>query len=155
MTLVSSGMTVSKQNDEWVSDNEAPDPTGIRPVGWRIVVRPVAIREKTKGGIIIPGKLKDDLAYLTTVGKVLAIGPLAYTRDDLLEPVVDAEGFITGHKVRPWCKVGDYVTYGKYAGAKRVFRGVKILLINDDEVIDVVDTPDDIDPNFNLSSASA
>ena len=45
------------------------------------------------------------MAYLTTVGQVVAIGDLAYH---------DMEKFPKG----PWCELNDYVCYGKHAGQK-------------------------------------
>jgi len=34
--------------------------------------------------------------------------------------------------------VGDRVTYGKYAGQKLVINGVKLLLLNDDEITSIL-----------------
>ena len=142
---------LSKRNDDWITDEKVPDPEGLNPKGWITIVRPLSPRKTTKGGIIIPDQLQDDIQYLTTVGKVLAIGPLAFTQDDLLEPVIDPEGYIVGHKFNPWYQVGDYVTYAKYAGAKRIYKGVKLLfLARDTEVLDVISDPHDIDSMYNL-----
>lgn len=146
--------TLSKKNDDWISDESIPDPTGLRPLYWQIVVRPVKIREKTKGGLILPDAVRDDINYLTTVGKVLAIGPLAFTREDMMRPVLANDRSILERVYEQWFKVGDYVTYGKFAGAKRVFKGVKLLFLNDDMIIDIIDNPDDIDPQYALSTSS-
>ena len=43
--------------------------------------------------------------------------------------------------VRP--KVGDKVTYGKYAGQKIVVNGVSFLLVNDDEITSIL--PEDVE----------
>jgi len=40
-------------------------------------------------------------------------------------------------------KVGDRVTYGKYAGQKIVVKGVKFLLLNDDEITSIL--PDGVE----------
>ena len=62
-------------NDEWISNKEAPDPEVLPHLpGYHILIRPVAIREKTKGGILLPDKFKDDAKYLTTLGRVLKVG---------------------------------------------------------------------------------
>ena len=50
--------------------------------GYHLLVLPVAVKQKTKGGIILPDKVKDDVAYLTTVAKVLKKGDLAYKDED-------------------------------------------------------------------------
>ena len=40
-------------------------------------------------------------------------------------------------------KVGDRVTYGKYAGQKLTINGVRFLLLNDDELTSIL--PEDAD----------
>ena len=51
---------------------------------------------QTKGGILLPDAVKDDMSYLTTVGRVIKIGDLAYQ---------DIDKFPNG----PWCEVDDYI----------------------------------------------
>jgi|TARA_R100000152_G_C6660137_1_gene99259 co-chaperonin GroES (HSP10) len=134
--------TLSKglKNDEWIEDPEVQDPDKLPNLtGFHILVRPVSVKAKTKGGIILPDSTKDDIAYLTTVGRVIALGDLAYD---------DKGKFPKG----PWCKVGDYVCYGKHSGVKMKYRGVKLLLLFDDQVIMTVDDPSDLDTSFNLSN---
>ena len=128
------------KNDEWIEDQEVADPDKLPNLtGFHILVRPVSVKTKTKGGIILPDSTKDDIAYLTTVGRVIALGDLAYD---------DKGKFPKG----PWCKVGDYVCYGKHSGVKMKYRGVKLLLLFDDQVIMTVDDPSDLDTSFNLSN---
>ena len=89
-------------NDDWLSESTIPDPEPLPKIpGYRLLIRPVPIRAKTKGGIILPDKAKDDMKYLSTVGRVLSVGDLAYE---------DKDKFQKG----PWCKPGDYVCYGKH-----------------------------------------
>jgi co-chaperonin GroES (HSP10) len=107
--------------------------------GFHVLVQPVSIKKKTKGGIILPDKVKDDIAYLTTVGKVLKLGDLAYK---------DTEKFPNGQ----WCKSGDYVCYGKFSGQKFVYKGLKLLLLFDDQIIMKVSEPALLDPTYNLSN---
>ena len=65
-------------NDDWLSESNIPDPSPLPKIpGYRLLIRPVPIRSKTKGGILLPDKAKDDMKYLTTVGRVLAVGDLA------------------------------------------------------------------------------
>ena len=47
---------------------------------------------------------------------------------------------------------GDYVAYGKLIGQKFLYRGYKLLLIFDDQVIMKMDNPSNLDPTFNLSN---
>lgn len=113
----------------WFTEDTVPDPKPgeLSVKGWKILVRPIANAPKTKGGIIIPDATLDYIDLIRSVGRVLAIGPLAYTRPDMGD--------------EPWCKVGDFVLYGRYAGAKISYGGVKLLFLNDDEVITTVKDP--------------
>jgi co-chaperonin GroES (HSP10) len=38
--------------------------------------------------------------------------------------------------------VGDYVAFGRFAGQKLTHKGVKLLLVNDDEILAVVPNPE-------------
>ena len=131
------------KNDEWIDiEDEVSDPTNLPELpGFHVLVRPVSVKSKTKGGIFIPDSTKDDMSYLTTVGKVIALGELAYK---------DVDKFPNGG----WCNVGDYVCYGKHAGTKLYYQNVKLLLLFDDQVIMRVSDPKDLDPTFNLSKGS-
>ena len=128
------------KNDIWITDEEYLDSPDVLPElpGFHVLVRPVSVKEKTKGGILIPNSTKEDMSYLTTVGKVIKIGNLAYN---------DTDKFPKG----PWCKEGDYICYAKHAGQKIQYKEVKMLLLYDDQVIMKVEDPKHLDPTFNLS----
>ena len=129
------------KNDQWVSNEEdQPDPTNLPYLpGYNILVRPVSVKGVTKGGLLLPDSTKDDMAYLTTVGRVLSVGDLAYK---------DQSKFPNG----AWCKVGDYVCYGKHGGNKLFYQGIKLLMLFDDQIMMKVDNPKELDPTFNLSN---
>jgi co-chaperonin GroES (HSP10) len=127
------------KNDEWITDAEIQDPTPLPKIpGYHILVRPVSVKGKTKGGILLPDSTKSDMAYLTTVGRVLKVGDLAYQDDKFSDGA--------------WCKEGDYICYGKHSGNKFMYKGVQLLLIFDDDVKMVVEDAKDLDPTFNLTS---
>jgi co-chaperonin GroES (HSP10) len=44
----------------------------------------------------------------------------------------------------PWCKEGDWIIFGRYAGARIPIDGGEIRLLNDDEVLARVNSPEDI-----------
>jgi len=93
MQQVSMAKTI--KNDAWISKEEQSNPDVLPELpGFHVLVRPVSIKQKTKGGILLPDSTRDDMAYLTTVGEVVALGDLAYH---------DMEKFAKG----PWCEVGD------------------------------------------------
>tara|TARA_R100000234_G_C4999441_1_gene179610 strand:+ start:2241 stop:2648 length:408 start_codon:yes stop_codon:yes gene_type:complete len=98
-----------------------------RPVGWKILVQAAQVKTQTSGGVYLPSQSQDNEEYLTANGTVLAMGDLAYRDRD------------TGTAWKgTFPKVGDKVTYGKYAGQKVVINDVKLLLLNDDEVTSVI-----------------
>lgn len=101
------------------------------PTGWRIAVLPYRGAEKTKGGIILAEETQKRTQLATVCGYVLKVGPLAY---------YDESKFPEG----PWCKEGDWVIFGRYAGARIAIDGGEIRLLNDDEVLGVVNDPEDI-----------
>tara|TARA_R100000005_G_C4911085_1_gene148730 strand:- start:223 stop:639 length:417 start_codon:yes stop_codon:yes gene_type:complete len=127
-------------NNEWIENEDKPDPEVLPHLpGYHILVRPVSVKSKTKGGLLLPDSVKDDVAYLTTVGKVLSIGDLAYK---------DEDKFPNGK----WCDVGDYVCYARHAGQKLYYKGVRLLLLFDDQVMMKVDEPTNLDMTYNLAN---
>ena len=127
------------KNSSWISDDNKIDPDILPELpGYHVLVRPISVKEKTKGGILLPDAVKDDMSYLTTVGRVIKVGDLAYQ---------DIDKFPNG----AWCEVNDYICYGKHAGQKLFYKGVKLLLLFDDQVIMKVEDPTHLDPTFNLT----
>ena len=134
----------SIKNDMWITEEEDERTPDVLPElpGFHVLVRPVSIKEKTKGGILLPNSTKDDMSYLTTIGEVIKIGDLAYN---------DNEKFPKG----PWCQLGDYICYAKHAGQKIQYKNVKMILLYDDQVIMKVQDPKFLDPTFNLTKYSS
>ena len=136
MLTARTAMDGAIQNDQWISDDEVPDPTPLpRIPGVGILVRPVSVRRKSAGGILLPDTFRSDNEYLQTVGKVLALGELAFK---------DEEVYRNG----PWVKPGDYIVYAKFSGSKLHWKGVKLLIVKAPSIELVVDKPDYLDSNF-------
>lgn len=102
-----------------------------RPTGWRIAILPYRGAEKTKGGIVLADETQRKTQLATVCGYVLRMGDLAYA---------DEGKFPTG----PWCKEGDWIVFGRYAGARIPIDGGEIRFINDDEVLGVLKDPEDV-----------
>ena len=66
------------------------------PVGWRIVLFPLKLKGKTKGGVILTDETVEESQITTNICKVLKTGSLCYK---------DKERYPDG----PWCKEGDWV----------------------------------------------
>jgi len=102
-----------------------------KPTGWRIVVLPFRPPKKTKSGIVLADQAVDRQNLATVCGYVVAVGELAYG---------DTEKFPNG----PWCKKGDWIVFGRYAGARISIEGGEIRILNDDEVLATIADPEDL-----------
>jgi chaperonin GroES len=102
-----------------------------QPTGWRLLVMPYMGREKTDSGIYVPDQARERESRATVVAYVVKVGPLAYSDHDKFGD-------------QPWCKEGDWVCIGRYAGSRFQIEGGEVRIINDDEVIATIVDPDDI-----------
>jgi chaperonin GroES len=102
-----------------------------KPTGWRIIVLPFRMDEKTKGGILMGQDTLDKQQVASQCGNVLAMGPQCYK---------DKERYPDG----PWCKKGDWVIFARYAGSRIQIEGGEIRLLNEDEILATVKNPEDI-----------
>ena len=44
----------------------------------------------------------------------------------------------------PWCKEGEWVIFGSYAGSRFKIEGGEVRILNDDEIIARINNPEDI-----------
>ncbi len=101
------------------------------PTGWRILVMPFRVKEKTEGGIIIAQESLDRARAAVQVGYVLKMGPLCYE---------DKDKYPTG----AWCNERDWVIFARYAGSRMDIDGGEIRMLNDDEVLGTIEDPTDL-----------
>ena len=102
-----------------------------QPTGWRILVLPFKMGEKTKGGILMGQDTLEKQQVASQCGNVLAMGPDCYRDKDRYKQV-------------PWCKVGDWVMFARYAGSRIKIEGGEVRLLNDDEILATIKNPEDI-----------
>ena len=122
-----------EMNDEWITGEEVSDPTPLPSVkGWRLLVRPLPVKRKTESGILLPDQYMEDAEYLNTVGRVLAIGDQAYKHSSFED--------------KAWCAVGDYIIWPKHVGRRFVYKGVKLMILEDKNVLMTVPDPQWLDP---------
>ena len=117
---------VKKSEKKEKEEGKIPQPTG-----WRIMVLPFKMKEKTKGGLVLAETTIERQQVASQVGLVLAMGPQCYK---------DKERYPEG----PWCKVNDWVMFARYAGSRIKIDGGEMRLLNDDEVLATIDSPEDI-----------
>ena len=101
------------------------------PTGWRILVMPFKVKETTEGGIIIAQETLDRARVATQAGYVLKMGDLCYN---------DKERYPTG----PWCAEKDWVIFARYAGSRMEIEGGEIRMLNDDEILGTINSPEDL-----------
>ena len=114
---------------------EEPSKTNLeklpQPTGWRLLVMPFQVKEKSEGGIIIAQEALDRARAAVQVGYVLKLGPLCYG---------DKERYPTG----PWCKEKDWVIFARYSGSRMEIEGGEIRMLNDDEILGTINSPEDL-----------
>ena len=97
-----------------------PRPKRLRPIGDRVVVRPIAGDETTKSGIVIPDTAKEK----PQEGLIIAVGP-GRVLDD-------------GKRERMDLGKGDKVLYAKYAGTEFKLDGEDLMIISHKDILAVV-----------------
>ena len=102
-----------------------------QPTGWRILILPFKMGEKTRGGILMGQETLEKQQVASQCGNVLAMGPDCYRDKDR-------------YKQGPWCKVGDWVMFARYAGSRIKIEGGEVRLLNDDEILATIKNPEDI-----------
>lgn len=117
---------------------EGLHPSVPRPVGIRMVVRPLPKENKTKGGLIITEDTMEMVNYMQSLAQVVAVGPDAYT---------DTDRFPNG----PWCKPGDIVLIHPHEGQTVEVQATagseeytRFKVINQDGVRAIIQNPDSI-----------
>ncbi len=93
---------------------------GLKPLGDRIVVKPLSREEVTKSGIVLPDTAKEK----PQEGSVLAVGP-----GRLLD---------NGQRVPVELKEGDRVLFAKYAGTEFKRDEEELLILSEKDVLAVV-----------------
>ena len=94
----------------------------LKPLGDRLVIKPIEQEEVTAGGIILPETAKEK----PQEGEVIAVGPGRL--DD------------SGNRVKMEVQKGDRVLYAKYAGTEiKLERDEKVLILKESDVLAVVE----------------
>ena len=101
------------------------------PTGYRILILPFSQKAMTKGGIALAESYVEKERLSTNVGYVVSLGPDAYK---------DKNKFPNG----AWCQEKDWVIFGRYAGARIKIEGGDLRLLNDDEILAVINNPEDV-----------
>lgn len=116
----------------WAFPNVDP---GMQPFGGRVVVQLRRIKKKaTNSGIILVEETKENEKWNNMIGKVVAIGPLAFKNRDTMQSWPEGT----------WAQVGDFVRVPKWGGDRWEIRvpgeddledPVLFMTLNDHELI--------------------
>ncbi len=94
--------------------------TNLRPLGDRVVIKPLEREEVTKSGIVLPDTAKEK----PQEGEVIAVGP---------GRILDS-----GDRITPDVKQGDKVLFAKYAGTEFKLDEQELLILRESDILAVV-----------------
>ena len=92
----------------------------LKPLGDRLVIKPLEGEEVTPSGIVLPETAKEK----PQKGEVLAVGPGARDED--------------GKRIVMDVKAGDRVLFAKYAGTEIKIDNEKVLILRESDVLAIV-----------------
>ena len=93
----------------------------LRPLGDRVVLKPVEKEEMTKSGIVIPDTVKEK------------------PQEGIVEAVGTGRILDNGTRVPMEPEVGDRVVYARYSGSEFKVDDVEYLIIPERDVLAIVD----------------
>lgn len=89
----------------------------VKPLGERLLIKPIKEEEKSEGGIVLPDSAKEK----PQKAEVVAVGPGKVTEDGKTIPLT--------------VKVGDKVLIGKYAGNEIKIDDEEFVIAREDEIL--------------------
>src|SRR6185437_8027142 len=103
------------------SATATPTKVSLRPLGDRVLVRPVEKKDEVRGGLIIPDTAKEK----PQEGEIIAAGKGKIGDDGKLIPMD--------------VKTGDRILYGKYSGTEVKIEGQEYLIMHQDDILGLVE----------------
>ncbi len=92
----------------------------LKPVGDRIIIKPMEKEETTASGIVLPDSAKEK----PQEGKVIAVG---FRRNE------------NGERLELDVKEGDKVIFSKYAGTELKYQGEEYLIMREADILAVLE----------------
>jgi chaperonin GroES len=89
----------------------------IEPLGDRVVIKPTAKEEVSRGGIVLPDTAKEK----PQEGKIVAVGPGRVTEE--------------GTRIAMEVKKGDKVIYSKYAGTEFKLDDQELVIMREGDIL--------------------
>lgn len=94
----------------------------LKPLGNRVVVKPIEQEEITAGGIVLPETAKEK----PQKGEVMSVGPGERDEDGKRIPLDVAKG--------------DTVLFAKYSGTEIKVNGDKLLILRESDLLAIVES---------------
>ena len=94
----------------------------LRPLGDRVIVKPIAAEESTKTGIILPDTVDKEKPER---GEVVSVGPGKRLESGTLEPVS--------------VRVGEKVVFKKYSPDEIKIDGVEYFILREEDLMAVIE----------------
>ncbi|HEY4032471.1 MAG TPA: co-chaperone GroES [Ktedonobacteraceae bacterium] len=95
--------------------------TSLRPLGDRVVIRPLARETITTSGIVLPDTAKEKPQQ----GEILAVGP---------GKVLD-----NGKRITLEVKIGQRILFAKYSGTEVKIEGEEYLILRESDILGIVE----------------
>lgn len=92
----------------------------IKPLGDKVVIKPLKVEEKTQSGIVLPGSAQEKPYQ----GEVIAVG----------SGVLNDKGERVALEVKP----GDKVVYGKFGGTEVKLDDEEVVIIAEKDILVVL-----------------
>ena len=102
------------------SKKQAVEESRLKPLGDRVVIKPIPREERTKSGIYLPDTAKEK----PQEGTVVAVGPGRTTDEGKVLPLD--------------VKVGDRVLYAKWAGTDFKQDEVELLIVSEKDILAII-----------------
>ena len=92
----------------------------VKPLGQRVLVKPLSTEEKTKSGIYLPESAKEK----PEEGEVIAVGEGKYSEGKLVPLSV---------------KKGDKILFSKYSPDEIKVEGKELLMVKEEDILAVIE----------------
>ena len=93
----------------------------LKPLGDRVVLKPIEAEETTASGIVIPGKEKEKPQQ----AEILEVGP---------------GGVVDGKEIKMQVKKGQKVIYSKYSGTEiELDDKTKVIIVKQSDILAVIE----------------
>jgi chaperonin GroES len=94
--------------------------TKVRPLGDRVVIKPLEESEQMRGGLYIPDTAKEKPMQ----GEIIAVGPGKLSDEN--------------ERIPPDVEAGQTVLYGKYSGTEVTVDGNEYLILRESDILAVI-----------------